>query len=286
MMSNEIDDHHLNLFIPTILNSYRIGVLIVMITYEQLQTFLSGVRNEMVEHLTLYYGSWDGTYIPEELHQVPHFPFPNLKSFYFYSDYHRLELEWPRYFDWNRLCHLCLVMPIRPSKVWEILRQAMALESLKVFGLKPDVDGHHGAEAVTLPDLTSLSIQVLNYGEPCQLLHLLRYPNLEYLRIKGPNVVWDGGIFSSLARQSNFNKLQRFVFEGTITMDNFHVDRLLNDLPNLRKLSVPDGTKISQSTLMKLTDGGLGKHLTILAVGGVRLYSRRFESTMNSLYKG
>ncbi|PFH48631.1 hypothetical protein AMATHDRAFT_64925 [Amanita thiersii Skay4041] len=92
-------------------------------------------------------------------------------------------------------------------------------------------------------------------------------------------MIWDGETFSHLARQSNFNKLQKLEFdEDIITLSNLQVDRLLDDLPNLRELSVPVGTEIDRNTLMKLTDGRLGKHLMTLVVGDVELYSQRFES--------
>ncbi|PFH48633.1 hypothetical protein AMATHDRAFT_5603 [Amanita thiersii Skay4041] len=249
LISDTMDDHHLNLFISSFLNLYRIRYLSIVTTCQQLRTFMSTAKNEMVEELAL--SSLPPGSTPMGSRSCPFFPFPNLKEIYVSSAHHCLGLDWLQYVSWERLCSLSLRIPIYPSELCRFLRGAVTLESLYVFQLESDAGYLVSEEVVTLPHLKDLVIEVYGRGG-----------------IDGYFIWWDSKVFSHLARQSNFGQLLDLCIDGYV-LENLNIAKLLEDVPQVRMLRLPKDTEIADDTLTRLAKGELGSRLCSLIIGDI-----------------
>ncbi|PFH48632.1 hypothetical protein AMATHDRAFT_42104 [Amanita thiersii Skay4041] len=263
-----MDDYQFNNFVSSFLSIYRIKLLKLLVTCKQLPVLLSKGRNETLEHLVLTMGHKNDPDHHSKPILHPCFPFPNLRTFSFVPELHCVDwdIQWLQDLPWDHLRRLLLLGPqITPLKLKHYMKRVVALESFMVLEMGPDVNYCHPSDAIILPHLKQLRMTMYRReGIPCQLLSLLRHPNLESLSIDGNDMKWDSRVFSYLARQSNFNKLRTLKIYGTVS-DDLDVTRLLESVPNVRELCLP---AVDQDTLTKLENSELGSYIFDFRIRG------------------
>ncbi|PFH45815.1 hypothetical protein AMATHDRAFT_51448 [Amanita thiersii Skay4041] len=265
--TDHMDDRCLYSLIRLFINQYQLKRLRIYLRCNQLLSFLSNAKNETLEDLELYSEHRESEHRGPQLFLPAQFPFPNLKTLYFYSRHYCLDLQGIRYLPWNRLSKLTLEVRTTPSILLESLKEAATLESLEI--MLTAYDNYSPPEdQIILPQLKKLILRFRgSRGMPCKIFIHIVHPKLETLQIQGIELAWDSVVFSHLTRQSNFENLCELLFQGSI-VSNIPFVKLLKELPHLRKIWFPIGTQITEDVIVGLSTGNLGPRLTSIETIG------------------